>query len=59
MKPVLKFPDWKRGCCISAAWKAMFDETPRMTKALRASRILAMAWSRLAACTISLAIIES
>jgi hypothetical protein len=59
MKPVLNLPDWKRGCCISADWKAMFEDTPRITKALSASRILAMAWSRLAACTISLAIIES
>ena len=34
MNEVVKIPDRKRGFCISAAWNAMFDATPRMTNAL-------------------------
>jgi hypothetical protein len=52
-------PETKRGCCISAAWNAMFEATPRITKAFSASRIRAMARSRVAPWQISLAIIES
>ncbi len=59
MKPVSKMPEWKTGCCISAAWNGMFEEMPRMTKPFSASRMRAMACSRVAPCTISLAIIES
>jgi hypothetical protein len=59
IRPVLKLPEVKRGCCISAAWKAMLLATPRITNSFRASRMRAMAWSRVAAWTISLAIIES
>ena len=59
MSPVLKSPETKRGFCISAAWKAMFDATPRMTNAFSASRIRAIATSRVAPWQISFAIIES
>jgi hypothetical protein len=59
MKPVLKLPDRKRGCCISAAWNGMFEEMPRMTKAFSASRMREIACSRVAPWTISLEIIES
>jgi hypothetical protein len=41
------------------AWNGMLLDTPRITKPLSASRILAMASLRSAPCTISLAIIES
>ena len=47
------------GCRVRADWKAMLDEMPRITKALSASCIRAMAWSRVAPWVMSLAIIES
>ena len=59
MKPVLKSPARNRGCRLRAAWKARFDEMPRMTKPFSASCIRAMAWSRVAPWVMSLAIIES
>ena len=47
------------GCRLRAAWKARFDEMPRMTKPFSASCIRAMAWARVAPWVMSLAIIES
>ena len=59
MKPVLNWPATKSGCASSADWNGMFDEMPRMTKPLSASRIFAIASARSRPCTMSLAIIES
>ena len=59
MKPVLKSPATNFGCASSADWNGMLLLMPRITKALSASRILAIASSRSMPCTISLAIIES
>ena len=59
MNAVVSRPSAKRGCRVSAAWNAMFDETPRMTKALSASRMRSIASPRVAPWQTSLAIIES